>query len=133
MASPRTRWTNPEQEDFVILHHKAVRSGSFFFHGTTGQFKGAVTLTAMEVVVMSLAGTFVQGPEGGVGDAPEPAVVNEDFEVAINRGLVEGLDHFTSIGQDLGHSQWSILLQEDLFDGCSLCCFASQGKPLVYT
>jgi hypothetical protein len=57
---PYTRGTNTEEENLVILNDESIRSDIAFLQGAPRQFVGTVAHSAMEVVVMSLAGPFVQ-------------------------------------------------------------------------
>jgi len=55
-----------------------------------------------------------------MGYSFQPAVIDEDFQVAVNSRLVEGIHLFASAGKHLIHPQRPFVLSEDFLYSHSL-------------
>jgi hypothetical protein len=82
-----------------------------------------------KVVVFPL-GSFVQRAGLGVADDPEPTLLNQKLQVAINGGLVERLYAIAAHLKDLLHPEGPILLQKDFHDCISLGRLSSHVEYL---
>jgi hypothetical protein len=87
----------------VVFHNKPIGCCFLFFQGAAGKFKGPVAFTAMKVVVMPLSRAFIQSPERRMGDSFQPPVIDENFEIPIDRCLVEGLHELAAVCENLIH------------------------------
>jgi hypothetical protein len=85
----------------------------------------------MEVVVMRFSGSLKQRAERGMGYPFQPPVSDENFQVPIDRRLIERCHDLASVCKNLVHSQWPFVLPEDLLYGCSLCRIALQVLNLL--
>jgi hypothetical protein len=86
----------------------------------------------MEVVVMLLSGSFIQSPERWMGYPFQPPAIDKNFQVPIDRRLVEGLHELAAVGKNLIHSQRPFVLLKDLFYGHPLRCVALQRLILLF-
>jgi len=86
---PAARRANAEQKNFVAFHDEPIGCRSILLQSAAGELKGAVALPAVEMVVMSLTGSFIQSPEQWMDDPFQPPVINEKLEVPVDRCLVE--------------------------------------------
>lgn len=66
-----------------------------------------------------------------MGKALQPPVVNENFQVAVDRRLIKGLHDSAAVCKNLIDPQRPCLLPEDLFYGPSLGCVTSQCVNLL--
>jgi hypothetical protein len=81
----------------MSLHNKSVGCCFILIQGTAREIKGAVALTAMKVVVMSLSGAFIQSPERWMGDPFQPPVIDKKLEIPVDRCLVERLHELAAV------------------------------------
>lgn len=116
----------------MVFDNEPVGCHLIFPQGTTGQLKGAIALTAMEMVMMLLSGSLVQRPQGWMSDPFQPALLDEDLEVPIDRRRIEGLHEFAAVFKDLIHSQRPVVLPKDLRYGRPLCCVTPQRPYLPH-
>jgi hypothetical protein len=99
---------------------KPFGGSSLLVEGAAGKFENPVAVVTVKMMVMALAGALVQGPQGRVVDLLEPALVDQQFEVAVDRGLIERFDHGAAMLEDFLNPQGPFLNLEDLLDGCAL-------------
>gem|GEM_PF-4215257 len=57
-------------------------------------------------------------------DLLEPPFFNQEFQVTIDRRLIQGFHNFSATPKDFLDSQWPVLLPEDLLYRRSLGCFS---------
>jgi len=98
----------------VIFDHKALGCGCVVIEGTSGQLVDTVAATAVKMVVMTFAAPLVQRPHGGMADLGEPSFVEQQFEVSVDGGQVEGGNLSAGILEYLVDTQWAILVKECL-------------------
>lgn len=115
----------------MVFHNESFRGGLLFLQGASRQFINPIARMAMKVVVVGLVGEFIKGPEGRMADLPEPAAFHEQFQVSVDRCLVEGFHHSAAVGQNIFNAQGSVLLLEDLFDGAALRRFSLHLRLLL--
>lgn len=88
--------------------------------GAAWQLKDTIAVTAVKMVMVSFPCPFVQGPQGRMIDRLEPPLIDQEFEVAVDRGLIERFHQSAPLVEDLLNAQGTILNKENLFDRCSL-------------
>jgi hypothetical protein len=91
----------------VPLDNKTRKSGLFLPQGTTRNLEETIAGMAMEVVVMSLVGPFIENAKLRVVNGFQPPGFNQGFEVSINRCLVERPHLFPAYLKDFVDPQGS--------------------------
>ena len=80
-----TRRTDSEQKYFVSFNDKPIGGCAFFLQSTTGKLKDTFALTAMKMMMMPLAGSFIQDPKRWVGDSVQPPFIYQKLEIPVDR------------------------------------------------
>ena len=106
------------------LGDKARRAGCALLERATRQFENPVADAAMKMVMMGLARAFIQGPQNGMSDDIQPSLAQEQLQVAIDRGKVQG-GHAPPPGlKDFLYPQRVVRLFEDFLNRRPLCGIA---------
>jgi hypothetical protein len=100
----------------VPLDNKTRKSGLLLSQGATRNLEKTIASMAMEVVVMSLLGPFIENAELRVVNGFQPPGLNQGFEVSINRCLVERPHLFPAYQKDFVDPQGSRFRQKSLLD-----------------
>ena len=95
------------------FHDKAGRRGVCFIEWTPWELEEPVTDPAMEVMVMYLAGSFVQSSQNWIINSPEPTFGQQEFKIPIDGRLIQRFHHFPANFQDFLDSQGPILPPEN--------------------
>jgi hypothetical protein len=103
---------------------KARRCSVFFIQGAPRQIKEIIARTAVKIMVMRLAGSFIEDPQLGVFDNAEPSGCNKQLQVSIDGGLIQRFDPFTACLQDFLNPQGPIFPQKNILNGISLGCIS---------
>lgn len=104
----------------MILDDKTFGHGFLFVQGATRQLVYPIATVAMEVMVMAFIRTFVQGSQNGVVDLLEPALTDQEFEIAVDRRLIERSDLGATSLKNFVNGHGAVLIVEYLFDGSAL-------------
>ena len=108
----------------MILDDEARGRGLLFVQGAARQIIDAVAQAAMEMMMVSLARALVKRPERGVVDLPQPAVFEQQLEIAVDGGLIERLDQQSPAFQYFFDAERPVPFAEHLLDGRPLRCLA---------
>ena len=102
--------TDAKKKHLVSFGDKAWRRGVFFVQGAPRQIKEMIAGTAVKIMVMGLAGSFIKDSQLGVFDDFEPSGCHQQFQISINGSLIQRLDPFTARPQDFLNPQRSVFL-----------------------
>jgi len=116
--------TDTEEEDIMLLDDKTLGGRGLLVEGAAGEFKNPVAVMTMEMMMVPLAGPLVQGAHDRMTDRFEPALLDQQLEVAVDRGLIERFHPGPALLEDFLDPQGPIRNAEDLFYCCSLRCFS---------
>ena len=120
LHSGGTGWTDPEKKNLMILDDKTIGHGFLFVQAATRQLVYPVATVAMEMMVMAFIRTFVQGPQNGVIELFEPALADEQFEIAVHRRLIERPNLRATSLKNFFNGHGAIFIEEYPFDGSAL-------------
>jgi len=98
------------------LSKKSGRSSDPLIQPASGYFEYAIARSALEMVMVSLARAFVYRADSGRIDLLQPAIFNQEFQVAINGRLVQRSYGFAAGLQYFLHPQGPVRLSEYLLD-----------------
>ena len=116
-----------KQKHFMLFDHKPLRRRFIHLQGAVGKIERAVAFPAMEVMMVTLSGSFIQRSERRMKNRYQPPAVDEHLEVPVNSCLIERIHGLLTVFKNFIHTQRSFMLTEDLFYGCSLRGVALQG------
>ena len=106
------------------LCDEAGRCSVFFVETASGYFKKSVTGPALKMMMMFLAGSFVDNTFFKRVYFLEPSFFNQDFQVAIDSGLIEGSDFMTARFKDFMDAERPVYVFENFPDSGPLTCFS---------
>jgi hypothetical protein len=110
--------------DFVPLGDEAGRRGTLFVENASGYLEKPVAGPALEMMMMFLAGSFIGHTFLEGVDLLEPPCFDQDFEIAIDGGQVEGSDFEASRFQNFMDAERSVDVSENFLDSGSLTRFS---------
>lgn len=116
----------------MIFNYESIGCNFIFLQSTTREFEGAVASTAMKVVMMALACSFEQSPEGWMNDPFQPPVIDQELEVPIDCCLIKRLYELATVRKNFIHPQRPVVLSKDLFYCYSLCRVSPQSLNLLF-
>jgi hypothetical protein len=103
---------------------KTRRRGVLFVQGAPWQIKEMIAGTAVKIMVMGFAGSFIKNSQLGMFDDSKPPGCHQKFQVSIDGGLIQRPDPFTARLQDFLNPQGPVFLQKNFLNGISLGCIA---------
>lgn len=113
----------------MLFDDKPLGGSRLLVEGATGEFKNPIAVMTMKMMMMPLPGPLVQGAHGRMTDRFEPALLDQELEVAVDRGLIERFHPGPTLLEDFLDPQGSIRNAEDFFYCCSLRCFSLHMLP----
>ena len=128
--------TDPVQVDLVFFRNKSRWCGVLFVESTTGYFEKPVALPALEVMVVLFSCPFIERTAPRSVDFLQPTLFNQDFQVAIDRCLIQRLDCPAAGFEDFIDVQRPVYISENLLNRIPLICFSlhpiSAGSILAF-
>lgn len=116
--------TDAEEEYLVPLGYISFWRSLFTVQSAAREFEHPVTNAAVKVVVVSLAGSFIQCSQGRMIYLNKQALLDHGLQVPIDGGLIKCPDYLPARIKDLFDTHGPILSFKDYFQGCSLGCFS---------
>jgi hypothetical protein len=113
----RTGRTDSEEEYLMVFHQELGGCDVLVPEHATWKLEKTVAGMAMEMVMMALVGQFVKGSQGRVVDLPDHTLSGQPLQIAIDRGLIEGLHNPSAVLKNILDAQRLALLANNLFDG----------------
>jgi hypothetical protein len=96
LSLPFARSTGARQKHFMPFGNKARRGRLLFIQSAHGQFENLVAASAVKVMVVVPFGFFIKRSQAGMVDLPNPSPFHQEFQVSIDRRLVQRFDELTS-------------------------------------
>lgn len=97
--------TEAEKKHLVSFGDKARGRGVFFVQGASRQVKKMIAGSAVKIMVMILAGSFIQDSQIRVFDDFKPPGCHQQFQISIDGSLIQGTDPLTARLQDFLNPQ----------------------------
>ena len=95
--------TDAGQNDLMVFRNKTRRGCDCFSKRTAEEIKNAIASAASEMMMVVLYGPFVERTYCRHVDLLEPTCSDQNFDVAINRRLVEGNHCAPTCFKNLGY------------------------------
>jgi hypothetical protein len=119
------------QVDLVILRDETGRGQTLFIERTSVYFKEPVAGSALEVMVMFLPGPFIENTAFRRKNLLQPSVFDQDLQVSINGGLIQGSDVPPADLQDFVDSKRPVNFPEDFLDCIPLTRFSLHSNAPI--
>lgn len=112
----------------MVFDDESLGCRRLLIERTAGQLKDPVAVVAVKVVMMPLACALEERTRDRVVDLFEPAFVDQQLKIAIDRGPVKGSRQNAAEPKDLVDPQGAVFIEKDLFNGVSLGCFSLHAR-----
>ena len=92
--------------------------------GAAWQLVDAIAAVAMKMVMMPPAGALINRAQTGMLHLGEPAAFNQEFQVAVHRGLVQAGYQEAAMFQNVFQAKRPTGIAENLLNRLALHCFS---------
>jgi hypothetical protein len=115
----------------MAFRDESGRGRALFVESAPVNFEKPFTGSAMEMMVMLLAGPFVERTPLRRVDLLQPPLFDQDFQIAVDSCLVQGSDRSAPDLQNFMDTQGPVNLPEDFLDCVSLTCLSLHSGILI--
>ena len=116
----------------MAFYDEASRSRFLLLQGAAGELEETVAGPASKMMVMFFPGSFIQGAQPRLVDLFQPPLLHQQFQVAIDRCLIQGRYDPAPRLQDFINSQRAVVPLKNLLDRISLVGLPLVGLPSLF-
>ncbi len=92
--------TNSEQKKFMIFYYKTGEIQLLPLEGTSRKVIDPIAYTTMKMMMVPFGSAFIEHSQNRVTKLSEPPCFQQQFYVAVDGGLIEGLNHIPTMFQN---------------------------------